>query len=162
MFDYLIVLGIGFVAGLRTFTAPAALSWAAYLNPVMFSGTPVAFMGSKIVLVIFTLLAVGEYVADLLPKTPNRIAPGPLIARIISGAFCGFCLFSTAFPSGLLGALLGGPGAVIGAFAGYHTRKKLVATLEVKDAMIAIPEDLVAVALAYMLMFHFMAPLAPP
>ena len=160
MYDYLIVLGIGFVAGLRTFTAPAALCWAAHLNQVMFSRTPVAFMGSKTALVIFSLLAVGEYVGDLLPKTPSRIAPGPLIARIISGAFCGFCLFSTAFPSGLLGAVLGGTGALIGAFAGYHTRKKLVAKLEVKDAVIAISEDLFAIGLAYMLMLPFVAPLA--
>ena len=159
MFDYLIVLGLGFVAGLRTFTAPAALCWAARLNSGIFSGSPVAFMGSKAALVIFTLLAVGEYVGDLLPKTPNRTDPGPLIARIISGAFCGFCLFSTAYPSGLLGAFLGGNGALIGAFAGYHTRKKLVAKLEVKDAVIAIPEDLVAIALAYILLFPLIAPL---
>jgi uncharacterized membrane protein len=39
---------------------------------------------------------------------------------------------------------------VIGAFAGYHARKKLVETLKVKDAVIAIPEDLVAIGLAYL------------
>jgi uncharacterized membrane protein len=158
MYDYLIVLGIGFVAGLRTFTAPAAVSWGAYFSTTMFSGTPYSFMGSKAAVAIFTVLALGEYVGDLLPKTPSRTALGPLIARIISGAFCGYCLFAASHLSGILGALPAAVGAVIGAFAGYNARKKLVETLKVKDAMIAIPEDLVAIALAYVIVVPFTAP----
>ena len=87
------------------------------------------------------------------PNTWETCCPKPpvaLIARIISGGLCGACLYVSAGQSWIPGACLGGIGAVIGAFAGYHTRKKLVETLKVKDAMIAIPEDLVAIGLAYL------------
>ena len=146
----LFALIIGFSSGLRTFTAPAVVCWAAHLGRLNLHGSPFAFMGSAITVGIFTCLAFFEYVLDLLPKTGNRTAPGPLIARIISGGLCGACLSASASHSWIVGALLAGVGAVIGAFAGYHARKSLVETLKVKDAMIAIPEDLVAIGLAYL------------
>jgi uncharacterized membrane protein len=40
-------------------------------------------------------------------------------------------------------------GAVIGTYAGYHIRRALVNGLKVKDILIAIPEDIIAIALAY-------------
>jgi len=150
MQPYLLALGIGFVAGLRTFTAPAAVCWGARMGALALNGTPFSFMGSKPAAIVFTLLALGEYVGDLLPKTPNRTSTGPLIARIISGGLCGASLFSSVGQSWILGALAGAIGAIVGAFAGYNARKKLVETLKVKDAMIAIPEDLVAIGLAYL------------
>jgi uncharacterized membrane protein len=148
---FALALGIGFVAGLRTFTAPAAVCWGARLGTLTLNGSPLSFMGSKAAVAIFSLLALGEYVGDLLPKTPSRTAPGPLIARTISGSLCGACVFLSGNHSWIAGALFGGTGAVIGAFAGYHARKRLVEGLKVKDAMIAIPEDLVAIGLAYLL-----------
>jgi uncharacterized membrane protein len=51
----------------------------------------------------------------------------------------------------LAGALLGGIGAVIGTYGGYQARTRLVRTLNVKDIFIAIPEDLIAIALGYFL-----------
>jgi uncharacterized membrane protein len=147
---YLLALGIGFVAGMRTFTAPAAVGWGARLGTLTLNGSPFSFIASKAAVVIFSLLALGEYIGDLLPKTPNRTAPGPLIARIISGGLCGACMSVANGQAWVLGALLGGIAGVIGAFAGYHARKKLVETLKVKDAVIAIPEDLVAIGLAYL------------
>jgi uncharacterized membrane protein len=44
--------------------------------------------------------------------------------------------------------IAGGIGAVLGAFVGYEIRRRLVSGLKVKDAFVAIPEDLVAIALA--------------
>jgi len=148
---FALALGLGFVAGLRTFTAPAVLSWAAYLRPDILTGC--GFLGSKIAVAFLTLLALAEYVGDLLPKTPNRTAPGPLIARIISGGLCGACLVISSRQPWVPGVLLGGIGAVVGAFAGYNARRKLVEKLKVKDAMIAIPEDLFAISMACLLVF---------
>jgi uncharacterized membrane protein len=48
----------------------------------------------------------------------------------------------------IIGAILGAIGGVIGAFAGYQIRRKLVGTLNIKDIFIALLEDLVAIALA--------------
>jgi uncharacterized membrane protein len=145
-----LAMGIGFVAGLRSLTAPAAVSWAARLGWLDLSGSALAFMGSSAVVVIFSLLALGEYVVDKLPSTPSRTRPGPLIGRILSGAFSAACLAVSANESLPASAILGGIGAVIGAFAGYTARRRLAA-LGVKDVFIALPEDLVAIGLAYLL-----------
>jgi uncharacterized membrane protein len=153
MHSYLftVALGFGFSSGLRTFTAPAAVAWGALLGTLTLYGSPFSFMGSKAAVAILTLFALGEYVYDLSPKARRRTEPSSLIARIISGGLCGACVFASAGHSWIAGALFGGTGAVIGAFAGYHARKRLVERLKVKEAMIAIPEDLVAIGLAYLL-----------
>ena len=148
---YLLAIGIGFVAGLRALTPPAAVSWAARLGWLNLHGSPLAFMGSAVAGAIFSLLAALEYVADLLPRTPNRTKPGPLISRIFTGALSGVCLAVSAGESLTVAAALGGLGAVIGTFAGYEARRRLVSGLKVKDAFVAIPEDLVAIGLAYLM-----------
>ncbi len=148
---FVLALCIGIVAGLRTFTAPALVSWAAHLGWLHLEGSPLAFMGSTIAVAILTLGALVEYVIDQLPKTPARTAPPSLIARIISGGLSGACLGVSGGASLLAGAVLGVIGAVIGAFGGLQLRTRLVSGLKVKDVFIAIPEDLVALGLGYLI-----------
>jgi uncharacterized membrane protein len=50
----------------------------------------------------------------------------------------------------LLGAILGGVGAVMGAFTGYEVRRRLVSSLKVNDGFIALFEDLIALGLAWL------------
>jgi uncharacterized membrane protein len=147
---FALAVGIGIVAGLRSLTAPAAVSWAARLGWLDLAGTALAFMGSTAAVAIFSLLAIVEYAGDLHPATPGRTTPGPLIARIIMGALSGACLCASASRSAVLGAALGGLGAVAGAFAGYEARARLVAALGVKDRVVALSEDLVTIALAWL------------
>ena len=45
MIVLLLAVLIGVIAGLRTFTAPAAISWAAHLGWLQLGSTPLAFMG---------------------------------------------------------------------------------------------------------------------
>ena len=151
--SYILALafGIGVVAGLRTLTAPAAVAWAAHLGWFHLHDSPLAFMASAWAVILFSALAIFELVGDLLPTTPSRTAPAPLAARIISGGFCGACLCASANQSLFLGGALGAIGAVAGAFAGYGIRKRLVTGLNVKDLFIAIPEDLIAIGLAWFL-----------
>lgn len=148
---FALALGIGIVAGLRAMTAPAVVSWAAHLGCLNLHGSPLSFMGSAVAVAIFSLAAMAEYVNDVLPKTPSRTAPGPLIARIVTGGLSGICFCTAAGQSLVLGALLGGVGAVIGTFGGYQARTRLGRALKVKDIFIAIPEDLVAIGFAYFL-----------
>jgi uncharacterized membrane protein len=143
--------GIGVVAGLRSLTAPVAVSWAAYLGWLSLQGSALAFMGSIVAVAILSLLAIGELIADLFPGIPNRTAPAPLIARILTGGLCGACLFVSVNQPPLIGALLGGIGGVAGAFAGYEVRKRLVSSLNIKDIFVALPEDLIAIGLALFL-----------
>src|SRR5437660_9184021 len=92
MATYFLGFLIGVIAGLRSLTAPAAVSWAARLGWLHLENTWLAFLGAAATPYILTLLALGELVNDKLPKTPSRKAPAPFIARIVVGAICGAAL----------------------------------------------------------------------
>src|SRR5580698_4566124 len=147
----LLAIGIGFVAGLRSLTAPAIVCWGAHLGWINLHGSPLSFMGSTVAVGIFTLLAILELVGDKLPQTPARTTAFPLIARLIMGALCGACLYAAGAATPLVGSNLGAIGAVIGTFAGYQIRHALVSGLKVKDVLIAIPGDIIAIVLAYVI-----------
>jgi uncharacterized membrane protein len=141
-------VGLGFAAGLRSFTPPAVVAWAAHLGWLNLNNSALTFMGSIIAAIIFSLLALFELFLDLQPSTPKRTAPVPLVARILTGSLCGACLCAAGNQSLILGAILGAVGGVIGAFAGYEIRRRLVAALNIRDIFIALLEDLVAIGLA--------------
>jgi len=146
---FALALGIGIVAGLRSLTAPAVVAWAAHLDWLNLHGSPLAFMGSTTAVVIFSMLAVGELVADKVPTMGKRTAPAPLVARMITGALCGASVCASTRQSLVIGALLGGIGGTIGAFLGYRIRRRL--DLHIKDFAVAICEDVIAVGLALLL-----------
>ncbi len=150
-----LTFGIGFVAGLRSMTAPAVVAWAAHLGWINLSGTPLAFMGSIWAVALFTLGALGEYVADKLPNTPARTAPIGLGARIVMGLLTGACLGVAAGMSLWLGAIVGAIGALVGTYGGYYARTGLVRGLKVPDIAVAIPEDLVAIGLGLLFVSRF-------
>jgi uncharacterized membrane protein len=152
-FALLLTFGIGIVAGLRSLTAPAVVAWAAHLGWINLHGSPLAFTGSKWSVGIFTALALVELVADQLPGTPSRTAAVGLSARIVTGGLCGACLAGGA--ALLVGALSGAIGGIAGAFGGYHARVGLVRSLRVPDVVIAVPEDVVAIALGLFLVSRF-------
>src|SRR6202795_855296 len=89
---YVLAFLIGVVAGLRSMTAPAVVSWAARLGWLHVENTGLAFLGFTFTPYILSVLAIGELIADKLPKTPSRKTPGPFIGRIVTGAFCGAAL----------------------------------------------------------------------
>jgi uncharacterized membrane protein len=146
---------IGVVAGLRSMTAPAVVAWAAHLGWINLSSSHLAFMGSAWAVGIFTLGALGEFVADQLPTTPARTTAVPLAARIVMGLLTGACLGIAAGASLWLGALIGAIGAIVGAFGGYRARVGLVRALQAPDFAVAIPEDLVAIGLGLFLVSRF-------
>src|SRR5258707_11487167 len=98
-FAVLIVFSIGVVAGLRSMTAPAVVAWAAHLGWINLQGSPLASMGSTWAGGIFTVGALGEFVADQLPTTPSRTAAVPLNAPRVIGLLTGACLRVSGGPS---------------------------------------------------------------
>jgi uncharacterized membrane protein len=144
---------IGCVCGLRSMTAPAVVAWGAHLGWLNLQGSLLAFFANKISLVIFSLFAIGELVADKLSFIPGRTQLGPLGVRILFAAMCGaaLCIAGDGLP--LFGAVLGAIGGVAGAFAGYHYRTSLSA--KVPDLMLALCEDLVAVGGGFLLVSRF-------
>jgi uncharacterized membrane protein len=141
-------LGLGFAAGLRSFTPPAVVAWAAYLGWLNLNSSPLAFMGAIVTVIIFSILALFELFVDLQPQTPKRTAPIPVVARILTGGLCGGSLCAASNLPLIIGAILGGVGGVIGAFAGYEIRRRLVSAFNIKDIFIALLEDLVTIGLA--------------
>ena len=154
-FALLLVFGIGVVAGLRSLTAPAVVAWAAHLGWINLHGSPLAFMSSAWAVGIFTLLALVELVTDQLPTTPARTSAVPLAARIIMGALSGACLAVAGGAPLWLGIVIGVAGGIAGAFGGYYARVGLVRSLHAPDFAIAVPEDLVAIGLALLLVSRF-------
>jgi uncharacterized membrane protein len=150
-----LAFGIGIVAGLRSLTAPAAVAWAAHLGWINLHGTPLAFMSSVWAVLIFSILAIVELIADQLPSTPSRTAPVGLSARIVTGALSGACLGVAGGARLWQGALAGVLGGIAGAFGGYQARVGLVRALRVPDFAVAIPEDLIAIGLGLFLASRF-------
>lgn len=132
---------IGFFGGLRSLTAPAATAWAVYLGWLKLNG-PLALIGSLPAVAIFTVLAIVELVADKLPRTPSRTSPPGLIARIVMGGLTGACIAASGAQGICLGAALGAIGGVVGCFAGYQARTRLVQALGVRDICIALVKTL--------------------
>lgn len=141
--------GIGVVAGMRSLTAPAIVSWAACLGTLNLEGSPLAFMGWLATVISFSLLALSELMADmLLSWIPRRTAPAPLAARLLMGSLCGASLGASAGQSLVVGALLGALGGLVGAFASYEIRRRLVTGWNIRDIFVAFTEDVIAISLA--------------
>jgi uncharacterized membrane protein len=141
---YLLAFLIGIVAGLRSMTAPAAVSWASYLGRLHLGGTWLAFLGYRLTPWILALLALGELVADQLPSTPSRTAPLGFGGRIVTGALSGAAV-GTAGGTMLGGAIAGIAGAVIGTLGGHAFRARLAAAFG-NDRPAAFIEDAIAIA----------------
>jgi uncharacterized membrane protein len=125
----LIAFLLGCVAGLRTFTAPAVLWLTRHTSLLVY---------------LLAVAALAEYLADLLPRVPARTSLGPLVARIVSGAFCGWGLtWSSGGATIAAAATAGALGAVLGAYGGLALRERLIAWIGRVPA--ALAEDAVAI-----------------
>ena len=146
---------MGVVCGLRSLTAPAIVAFAAHEGWINLGRTPLQFLSSTAAVVVFTLLAVGELVADQLPFAPSRTKPPGLIARILLGALSGAAIALAGAQSIAIGAALGAAGGVAGAFGGYQVRTRLVKALKVPDFVIATLEDAVAIGAGLLIVSRF-------
>jgi uncharacterized membrane protein len=139
----LLAFAIGIIAGLRTFTAPSAISWAARMGWLDVGATGFAFLGYALTPWIFSVLALLELVGDQLPSTPSRTIPPQFGARLVSGAFCGAALDAA---SGNIwpGLVAGVIGAVAGTLGGAAFRRTLSKALG-SDPPAAVIEDAIAI-----------------
>jgi uncharacterized membrane protein len=128
---YVRALAAGASAGSRTFTAPALTLEA----------------GGSVWAGAAFLAAAGELVADKLPVMPSRLRPGGLIARFVSGAFCGAAVAERNAGTRPLGFVLGALAAGGAAWLGAGWRR-FVAERGWPDFPAAIAEDAVAYSLA--------------
>ena len=139
---------LGFATGLRTFTPLAVICWATRFGYLSTEGTWAAWTGHLWVAILVSVIAAGEIIGDKLPKTPNRTAPMPLIARMTLGGLGGAICATAISGPGLEGTLLGIAGAIVGAFAGFMLRREIVQKLGCSDWHVAVVEDLLTIAAA--------------
>ena len=139
---------LGMMVGLRAMTPIAVICWFAYFGHLPVEGTWAFWTAKLVSVILFTLLACGEYVGDKLPKTPNRTAPGPLISRLVFGGLVGAIAATGVEGSAVEGIFLGALGALLGTFGGYLARKYLVEWSGRPDWNIAIIEDAFAIVVS--------------
>ena len=151
---YLGCFTIGIIAGLRSLTAPALVSWAAHLGWLDLSGSRLSFLGSRAAIIILSSLALAELVADKLPKTPKRTNLVPLVFRAITGGFSSMAICASAHQPLVIGTILGVLGSIAGAFAGYEIRRRLVEAFELPDFGVALAEDIVAIGCGLLIVSH--------
>jgi uncharacterized membrane protein len=151
---YVLAFLIGVIAGLRSLTAPAVVSWAARLGWLHLENTWLAFLGFAATPYILSVLAIGELIADKLPNTPSRKAPPGFITRILTGGLSGAALGASG-GSWIVGLILGVIGAIAGTFGGYEFRSRLVKATGGKDLPIALLEDLIAIGGAFLIVSRF-------
>lgn len=127
----------GALLALRRGQAPRRAGWRSW--PVLrHRWGRVALIGS----------AAGEAVADKLPQTPPRTAPGPLLGRIAFGGLAGAALVSGGGTVRLLtGATAGTLGALAGSYGGYHARALIGEKTGLPDPVVAVGEDGLALGL---------------
>jgi uncharacterized membrane protein len=140
------VLLLGVVTGMRSMTAIAALSWAVWLGLIPEQGWA-TWAAHLVVVILFTICALGEYYVDTLPKTPRRTDLGPALVRVVVGALVGAMAAVAIDEPAAGGIIIGAGGAVIGAWGGFFVRMT-VARLFRRDMPAALLESASAIALA--------------
>jgi len=137
---------IGIVAGLRSLTPLAIVSWATRLGWLELRGPWHQALGNSVIPWLFTVLALFEIlVVDQSRKTPSRTSAIPFAARIISGFTCGAAIGAHSGVA-IAGGLIGTVGAVAGTLGGAAMRRSLARELG-KDRPAALFEDGVAIGL---------------
>jgi uncharacterized membrane protein len=133
-------------AGLRSLTPPALLSFVGARGRGKLGRSGFAFLKSQGAPYAFGALAAAELVADKFPGIPARIKPGPLTARVASGALCGAAVFAAEHERVAVGALVGGGAAAASSFAAYHLRKNAVEHEKTTAFWAALAEDALTLA----------------
>ncbi len=139
---------LGVSAGLRSFTPLAVAAWFARMGKLPVTGTWASWVSHPAAVGLFTAAALGEYVGDKLPKTPNRTALVPLIGRLALGGLVG-AIVATAFRRPVeRGIAMGAVGALAGTYGGFWLRKGLTTGAGLPDLPVALSGDVASVVMA--------------
>ena len=153
LFAWLVAIPVlGALTGLRTMTPMAVLCCFAWRGNLGVGGTWAFWSGRGITVAIFAVLALGEIIGDKLPKTPNRTAPLPLLARIGFGGLVGALAATGLGGSAIEGAFLGAIGALAGAYLSFNIRRHLVKLRGYSDLLVALGEDIFVLGLSVLMM----------
>ncbi|MDB5820356.1 MAG: putative rane protein [Rhizobacter sp.] len=145
---------LGATAGPRTTAPLVTVTWAARLGWIDVKDSKLAFLASPKAALMVTPMAVGEFVADKLPSTPDRTEAAGVIGRATTGAMSGAALVGGKSASA---ALAGAAGAIAATYLGHTIRGRLSKSLG-KDWPVAGAEDLLAFGGAFLVVLAALAP----
>ncbi|UOE46478.1 DUF4126 family protein [Mucilaginibacter sp. SMC90] len=144
------VIGLGTLAGMRTLSAPVIATHMLSNNPSKkLQKSPLRFMQSTTVAAVLNVLSVTELIADKLPSTPNRIEPGGVAGRCLSGALAGASIYKAVGGKSLTGALIGGATAIAATYGSYYLRKNIVKANHIADPLIGAAEDALVIGAGF-------------
>ncbi len=141
---------LGVMTGFRAMTPMAVLCFFAYRGDLDVARTWAFWTAKPVTVVVFILLALGEYLGDKLPRTPNRTALFPLLSRVAFGALVGALAATGLRGSVLEGGFLGAISAFAGAFLGYSLRQWLTQEKGLPDLPVALGEDALTLGLSFL------------
>lgn len=141
---------LGAMTGFRAMTPMAVLCFFAYRGNLDVSGTWAFWIAKPVTVIVFVLLALGEYIGDKLPKTPNRTTLFPLLSRIAFGALVGSLAATGLHGSAIEGGFLGAVSAFAGTFVSFHLRQRLTKEGGLSDLPVALGEDVLAIGLSFL------------
>ena len=132
---------MGLLAGMRSAAAPALASHILSEHKgKAFRHHPIGFLSSIAIADVLKVMALGEFLVDKLPFTPDRTKPVSVAVRCLSGALAGAGIYSAAGKKPLTGAVLGCVVAGASTFASFYLRKALSRTL-VGNVLSGVIED---------------------
>jgi uncharacterized membrane protein len=140
-------IALAVATGMRAMTPMAVICWAAYFGYLPVEGTWAFWTAKLVTVIVFTVLALGEYVGDTLPRTPNRTELLGVSARLSFAVLAGVLVATVLGQPKAGGVLLGVIGALIGTYGGYWVRV-FVARLVRRDWPVALVGSALALALA--------------
>lgn len=143
---------IGLVAGMRSLTAPALVSYKlSHLKAKLPPDSKLHFLSLPTTTAVLGVMAGGELIGDKLPSAPDRTIPISLFGRMASGAMSGAALTEPDGEPATFGAIFGALGAVTGTFAFFHLRHWLTHDKDLPDPLVALAEDILAVGTGWQL-----------
>jgi uncharacterized membrane protein len=140
---------IGLVAGMRSLTPVAAISWAAQRSPQSNNTHWPRLLSSPRVSKVAFALAAAELLGDKMPSAPDRIITPGILARIATGALAGMAVAPPKRQR--MGAVLGAAAAVGAAYVSFGIRQRAIRSRgQISTGLI---EDALAVGAALLLSF---------
>jgi uncharacterized membrane protein len=137
---------LGISTGMRTMTATAVLCWFAWLRLLPQDGWAF-WAGNLVSVIVFTLLALGEYVGDTLPSTPSRTQAPLVLGRVAFACLAGALAAHGTVEPAAGGIVFAAIGSLVGTYGGYHLRMALARRVG-RDLPVALSESALALVLA--------------
>ena len=139
---------LGVAAGVRSITPVAVVSWVVAPGSRPLRRSPLAFLSQPAVRATCAVMVAAEAVADKLPITPARTAPGTWLGRVLLGGLAGAAISAARDRPVGTGMVAGAGSAGISTYVSYRIRMALIEQAGLPNVVAGSVGDLAALALS--------------